>query len=150
MSKELTEIAGCKLVNLETLLKESDFVSLNARETPETFHIMSTMQFEQMKPTATIINTARGSLIDESALVEALREGKIAAAALDVYEDEPLKPDNPLLGFTNVTITPHTAGASDRMRERSVFLTAELIGRYLRGDRITSMDVMNLEILKED
>ncbi len=146
---ELAESAGGKLVDLETLLRESDFVSLNARETPETYHLMSTEQFEQMKETATIINTARGSLIDEPALVEALREGRIGAAALDVYEDEPLKPNNPLLGFANVTLTPHTAGASDKMKERSVFLTAELIGRYVRGDKVTAMDLVNLELLED-
>lgn len=147
--KELADKVGAKLVSLETLLQESHFVSINARESPETYHMMSTEQFKLMKPTSTIINTSRGSLIDEKALLAALINGEIAAAALDVYEDEPLKPDNPLLKLNNVTLTPHTAGASDLMRERSVYLTVELVKRYLKGGKITVNDVVDKDILEK-
>lgn len=102
-----------RLVGLRELLGQSDFVSINAPLTAETRHLIGATELVLMKPGAILINTARGSLVDEVALVEALRSGRIATAGLDVFEEEPLPPDSPLLGLANVVLTPHTAGVSE-------------------------------------
>lgn len=93
--------------DLDTLLRESDFVTVNCPLNEETRGLLGAAQLERMKPTAFLINTARGPVVDEEALVEALRSGKIAGAGLDVFETEPLPPDSPLLELENVIVTPH-------------------------------------------
>lgn len=105
---------GVELVELNRLLRESDFISVHAALTPETRHILGLEQFKQMKPTAYLINTARGGLIEEQALYEALSQGYIAGAGLDVMEPEPPHPDNPLLRLNNVVVTAHSAHYSDQ------------------------------------
>lgn len=97
---------GATYVDFDTLLAESDFVSLNAPATPETFHLMGEAQFEKMKKTAILINTARGSLVDEQALIKALQTKQIYGAGLDVYENEP-KISPQLFELDNVVLTPH-------------------------------------------
>lgn len=104
---------GVSLVELRKLLAQSDFVSICAPLTAETRHLIGKEELDLMKAGAILINTARGPLVDEAALVEALRSGQIAAAGLDVFEEEPLPADSPLLGLTNVALTPHTAGISE-------------------------------------
>lgn len=104
---------GVRLVGLRELLAQSDFVSVCAPLTAETRHLIGAAELALMKPSATLINTARGPLVDEAALVEALRSGRIAAAGLDVFEEEPLPAESPLLGLTNVALTGHTAGMSE-------------------------------------
>jgi phosphoglycerate dehydrogenase-like enzyme len=99
--------AGVDLADLETLLRESDFVSVNCPLTPETRHLVGAPQLGQMKPTAYLINTARGPIVDERALYEALAANRIAGAGLDVFEQEPTPADNPLFGLDNVIVTPH-------------------------------------------
>lgn len=101
-----------RLVALEDLLRRSDYVSLNCPLTEETSHLVGGRELALMKPTAVLINTARGPVVDEPALVEALRRGTIAAAGLDVFEVEPLPASSPLLKLDNVILTPHTAGIS--------------------------------------
>jgi len=101
------------LVSLEDLLRQSDYVTLHAALTEETRHLIGAKELSVMKKTAYLINTARGGLIDESALVKALREGEIAGAGLDVFESEPPEYENPLLHLPNVVVTPHMAGWSD-------------------------------------
>ena len=98
------------LCNLEALFKTADIVSLHLPGTPETNKTINARTLALMKPTAVLLNTARGVLVDEAALVEALRNGTIAAAGLDVYEREPLPADNPLLSLPNVVTSPHVAG----------------------------------------
>ncbi len=98
---------GAKRVDLPTLLRESDHVSINCVLTPETHHLIGEDELALMKPTACLVNTARGPVVDEAALYRALVEGRIAGAGLDVFEDEPLKPTNPLLALPNVVATPH-------------------------------------------
>jgi D-3-phosphoglycerate dehydrogenase len=99
-------------VSLETIMKESDFVSLHARLTPENEHMIGEKELALMKPTAYIINTSRSGLIDEAALYDALANNRIAGAALDVFDEEPVSKDNPLVTLPNVTVTPHMAGGS--------------------------------------
>jgi D-3-phosphoglycerate dehydrogenase len=98
---------GVKLVDLNTLLRESDFVCVNCPLNSETRRMMSTQQFALMKPTAFFINTARGPIMDEKALYRALTQNQIAGAAIDVFEQEPTPPDNPLLKLDNIIVTPH-------------------------------------------
>jgi D-3-phosphoglycerate dehydrogenase len=113
VDKSLAEEHGITLVSLPELLKGSDFISLHTALNKETWHIIGEKEFRQMKPTAYIINTARGSVIDEKALIKALREKRIAGAGLDVFEQEPIDPDNPLLKMDNVVVLPHSASYSD-------------------------------------
>ena len=96
ISTERAEQLGCRLVELELLMRESDYITLHIPKTPETLHLINAEVLSKMKPTAGIINCARGGIIDEAALAEAIKEGKIAGAALDVYEQEPLQADSPL------------------------------------------------------
>jgi D-3-phosphoglycerate dehydrogenase len=103
---------GVTAAGLRDLLAESDYVSLHCPLTTETKHLIGERELQLMKPTAVLLNTSRGPVIDEPALVQALREGWIAAAGLDVLENEPPAPDNPLLGLANVVLTPHVAGYS--------------------------------------
>lgn len=112
VSSEILAAHGVQSVPLAALLAGSDFVSLHCPLTPATRHLIGEPELRLMKPTAILINTSRGAVIDEPALVRALAEGWIAAAGLDVFEHEPLASDNPLLRFENVVLTPHAAGLS--------------------------------------
>ncbi|MCZ6871553.1 MAG: C-terminal binding protein [Gammaproteobacteria bacterium] len=104
------------IASLGELLERSDYVSMHPPLNAETRHLMGTEQFNQMKDTAVLVNTGRGPTVDEAALIEALRSGNIAAAGLDVLEQEPADPQNPLLNLANVIVTPHVASATSRMR----------------------------------
>ena len=109
---DAVEDAGATPVSLEDLLERSDVVTLHVRLSEETRNLVGSEELRSMKPSAFIVNTARGGLVDEAALVEALEAGEIAGAALDVFEDEPLPDDHPLLGREDVTLSPHTAGST--------------------------------------
>lgn len=135
VSSEAMRAEGVEPVDMETLLRDSDIVSLHARLTDETYHMIGEKEFKAMKPTAIFVNTARGELVDEQALIKALKEGWIAGAALDVFEKEPLPPDSPLLKLENVTITPHIAGASKETVHRSATMIAEDVKRILKGEK---------------
>lgn len=124
---------GIELVDFQQLLKEADFISLHAPLTSETRHLFSVEQFRKMKPTGYIINTARGALIDEEALVTALKEGFIAGAALDVTEQEPLPPESGLLQMENVILTAHSAFYSEASVEDTRRQGVESILLALRG-----------------
>ena len=106
------------VAQLDTALEGADFVVLAAPETQETHHLIGAQQLAAMKPTAFLINVARGSLVDQAALVAALERRDIAGAALDVASPEPLPPESPLWSLENVLITPHTSGISERVWER--------------------------------
>ena len=107
---------GARYVSFEKLLREADFVSLHPQLAPETRHLMSDAQFALMKPTAFVINTSRGPVIDEAALVRALKEKKIAGAGLDVFEHEP-QVSAELTAMPNVVLTPHLGSAVLTLRE---------------------------------
>jgi D-3-phosphoglycerate dehydrogenase len=125
--------AGVEPVTLSELLGRSDYLSLHAPHNEETEHIIDAAAFSQMKPTAVLINTARGPLIDEEALIAALRAQIIAGAGLDVLELEPPRPDNPLLAMENVIVTPHVASASTRMRPETRRRAAREVALTLGG-----------------
>lgn len=127
---------GATYVELDTLLAESDFVSLHTPLTPETRHLIDAARLRQMKPTATLINTARGDVVDQAALVEALREGVIAYAGLDVTTPEPLPVDHPLLSLPNALVLPHIGSASLPARQKMATMAAENLLAGLRGERL--------------
>jgi phosphoglycerate dehydrogenase-like enzyme len=138
---------GVELVDLATLFKEADFVSVHAPHTPETDKIVSRERLALMKPTAFLVNTARGGLVDEAALADALREGTIAGAGLDVFEVEPLPPVSPLRDLPNVVMTPHCAGSNivaiAAMAERCVDNVLALIeGRDPGADYVLNSAVI--------
>jgi len=118
---------------LEEALPEADFVVLAAPETPETRHLIGARQLQAMKPTAFLVNLARGSLVDEGALVEALERRAIAGAALDVAQQEPLPPESRLWSLENVFITPHISAASDLLWPRQTELLLENLERWFGG-----------------
>jgi D-3-phosphoglycerate dehydrogenase len=124
---------GAEPVSFHELLERSDFISIHAPHNPETERAFNADALRRMKPTAILINTARGSLVDEPALIEALREGVIAGAGLDVLEHEPPAPDNPLLFMENVVVTPHVASATTRMRPASRRRAGREVATVLRG-----------------
>jgi D-3-phosphoglycerate dehydrogenase / 2-oxoglutarate reductase len=126
---------GVELVDLPTLLAQADYVSIHAPLTPETRHLIGATQLGQMKPTAILVNTSRGGLVDEAALAEALTSGRIAAAALDVFEREPLPAGHPLTHLDNVILSPHVAGTTDEALVRMAVGAAEAVVCALRGER---------------
>jgi D-3-phosphoglycerate dehydrogenase len=104
--------AGAELVDLQFLMKNSDVVSLHARLTDESYHLIGENELAMMKPTAVLVNTARSGLVDEAALIKALEQRRIAGAALDVFDEEPLPADHPFIRLENATITAHLAGST--------------------------------------
>ena len=122
-------------VTLEELLRASDFVSLHLPLTPESRHLLDAERLALLKPSAYLINTSRGAIVDEAALIAALQAGRLAGAGLDVLEREPPAPDSPLLTMENVVITPHAAYYSDDALEYLQRSVAEEVVRVLRGDR---------------
>ena len=127
--------AGVRLVDLPALWAESDIISLHAALTDATRHLVDAAALAQMKPTAIVVNAARGGLVDEAALAEALRAGRLRAAAVDVYGSEPPPADHPLLGLPNVVHTPHL-GASTAEAQANVSLeAADGVLAVLRGER---------------
>jgi D-3-phosphoglycerate dehydrogenase len=113
-----------KLVTLDTLMETSDIVSIHARLTDESYHLIGERELALMKPRAVLVNTARSGLVDEKALIEVLRAGRIFGAALDVFDEEPLPPDHPFIELENVTITAHLAGSTKDAFDNSVRLIA--------------------------
>jgi len=137
---------GAQYVDLETLLRESDFVSIHVPLTPETRRMIGERELRMMKRTAILINTARGAVVDEEALVRALREGWIAAAALDVFEREPLPPDHPLTKLDNVVLAPHIGSATRETRAAMARLVAENLLAFYRGE--VPPTLVNREVVK--
>jgi len=148
VSPDLMKSLGVESTTLERLLEESDVVTLHVRLTDETRHMIGERELKRMKPTAILVNTSRGEIVDEKALIKALNEGWIAGAALDVFEKEPLPPDHPFLKMDNVTITPHIAGASKEVVKRSVIMIAEDVKRLLKGEK--PLYCVNPEVLEKE
>lgn len=137
---------GTMTPDLETLLGESDYVSIHVPLTPETRGLIGAATLRLMKPTAYLINTARGPIVDEAALGRALAEGWIAGAGLDVLEQEPPAPGHPLLALENVVVTPHAAFYSETSVEELARKAAERVAQALRGEVPAS--VLNPEVLR--
>ena len=127
---EFVERTGARYVDLNTLLRESDFVTLHVPLVEQTKHLIGKQQLGLMKPTAVLVNTSRGAVIDEAALVEALRSGKIAGACLDVYEAEP-PVGSPLLKLPNVVLTPHIGASTHEAQRDAAVLAAQKIKEEL-------------------
>jgi glyoxylate reductase len=123
-------------MTLEGLLHESDFVSLHTVLSPETAGLMNAERFGWMKPTAVLVNTSRGPVVDSMALVDALRDGVIAAAALDVTDPEPLPADHPLVALDNCLVVPHIASASRATRGKMASMAAANLLAGIRGKRL--------------
>ena len=143
MSKKAVELTGAAfaqavsegvaLVDLDDLLRRSDVVSLHCPLTDETEHLVNAGRLALMKPSALLINTSRGPIVDEGALADALNAGKIAAAGLDVLSAEPPPAGNPLLSATNCYLTPHIAWATKAARQRLMETAVENIRAFLAG-----------------
>jgi D-3-phosphoglycerate dehydrogenase len=127
---------GARLVPLDELLAESEVVTIHVTLTRETRHLIDERRLRSMKPTAYLVNTSRGPVVDEAALARAIDEGRIAGAALDVFEEEPLRPGNPLLALDpdRVMLTPHAIGANRVMRDTGTVMSVENMLRALRGE----------------
>jgi len=130
------EALGAECVDFDTLLREADFVSVHTPLTPATHHLFNEAAFARMKPTAILINTARGPIVDPGALYRALESGTIAGAALDVTEPEPLPPESPLLGLDNIIVAPHIASATGTARGKMARMAAENLIAGLRRERL--------------
>ncbi len=128
------EELGAKLKTLEEVMKESDFVSVNLALTPETRGIIGEQQLRMMKKTAYLINTSRGPTIDQAALTEMLSEHAIAGAGLDVFEEEPVPLDDPLLKLPNVVLAPHIGSATEEAREAMAICNAVNIAAVIKGE----------------
>jgi D-3-phosphoglycerate dehydrogenase len=139
-------VPGVDLVSLETLLARSDIVSLHARLTPENRQMFSRDRFAQMRPGAYFINTARESLVDEAALRQALEDGVLGGAALDVLERAPSGERHPLLGMPNVFITPHVGGATAETLARGAHMAVAAVTELLAGR--TPANVVNAQVLQ--
>lgn len=148
MEKEL----GAKKVDLDMLFRESDFVSIHVPLMKETFHLVNAEKLKLMKKTAYLINNSRGPVVDEKALYEALKEGRIAGAGLDVFEQEPMPLDNPLLKLDNIVVAPHISSATYETRSKMAEMVAENLITFFEGRKppnLVNLDVMKVKPLSK-
>mgnify|MGYP000123673115 CR=1 FL=1 len=147
LPEELEKELNAEYVDFETLLKESDILSIHVPLTKETYHMIGEKQLKMMKRNAILINTARGAVIDTAALIKALEKKWIAGAGLDVFEQEPLPPDNPLTKFKNVVMAPHMGSATHKTRTRMGELVAENLIAFIKGEippTLVNKEVVNI------
>src|SRR5262249_49540922 len=130
---------------LHTVLRRAEYLVLITPHTDETERMIGAEELALLPPGAVLINIGRGALIDESALIAALRSGHLGGAALDVFAEEPLPPDNPLWELPNVLISPHSGSTSDRENARLTELFCENLRRFLAGEPL--LNILNLETL---
>jgi D-3-phosphoglycerate dehydrogenase / 2-oxoglutarate reductase len=146
VDKSRIEAPGIKTTDYDTLVKTSDFVSLHVREAPENNNMFGAKQFGMMKPTAYFINTARGSLLDEDALYDAITSKMIAGAAMDVMKVEPIDRTSKLFELSNVVITPHIAGASHEVRFRGAEIIGKQVEKWLNHEHLDG--VLNPQVMQ--
>lgn len=132
---ETIRACGAEPMTLQEVLADSDVVSLHLPSTPDTYHMINRETIAQMKDGAYLVNTARGALVDEDALYDALNSGKLTGAALDVFETEPLTKDNPLFGLDNTVLAPHVSALSYETNYNGSLICAESIIRVHRGEK---------------
>lgn len=125
---------GARPADKDDILRTADVISLNLRLAPDTRGFVGRREFAQMKRTAILVNTARGALVDREALLNALTTGKIAAAGLDVFHDEPLKAGDPLLALPNVVLSPHNAGQTPEVLRDGLLRAVENVERWMKGE----------------
>ncbi len=142
------DMVGARFVDKQTLLARSDFVSLHVPLTPQTYHLIGRDELAAMKPTAYLINTSRGEVVDEKALVGALQSGQIAGAGLDVFENEP-EIESELMQMQNVVLLPHIASASTETRTKMGLVAAENLVARLREGRVPP-NCLNPEVFGQD
>ena len=142
-SRKIEEVGG-RSVELDELLKNSDIITIHCPSTEETTGLLGTEEFEKMKKTAILINTARASVIDEHALLNALKSGVIAGAGLDVFSMEPVDSDNDFLELDNVTVMPHMGGNTYETLERQTRVIVENILAFVKGER--PKNILNMEV----
>ena len=135
-ASEVEQDLGAEFVSLDQLLQQADFVTIHTVLSAETHHLFSDRQFEQMRQSAILINTARGPIVDQMALYRALSTGKIAGAALDVTDPEPIPRDSPLLTLDNLIITPHIGSASLQTRKQMADMAIANLMAGLKGNRL--------------
>jgi glyoxylate reductase len=135
-SRTQRAVPGIEFVSLDALLGAADFVSVHVALAPETRGLLDAPALARMKPGAVLVNTARGGIVDETALADALRAGRVAAAGLDVFAREPLDPASPLLALPNVVVTPHIGSASEATRARMIELAVANLVAALAGQRM--------------
>ena len=143
---EMEKDFGAKKVDLDTLLKQSDFVSIHVPLMKETHHLINAERLRLMKKTAYLINNSRGPVVDEKALYDALNEGRIAGAGLDVFEQEPTPLDNPLLKLDNVVVAPHISSASYETRSKMAEMVADNLIAFFEGKKPPNL--VNPDVLK--
>jgi len=143
---EIEKDFGAKKVDLDTLLRESDFVSIHVPLMKETQHLINEQKLKLMKKTAYLINNSRGPVVDEKALYKALKEGWIAGAGLDVFEQEPTPADNPLLKLDNVAVAPHISSASIETRSKMGEMVAENLVAFFEGKKPPNL--LNTDVMK--
>jgi glyoxylate reductase len=143
---EMEKEFGAKRADLDTVLKEADFISLHVPLMKETVHLINEEKLKLMKKTAYLINNARGPVVDEKALYQALKEGRIAGAGLDVFEQEPTPKDNPLLKLDNVVVAPHISSASYETRSRMAEMVAENLVAFF--EKRQPPNLVNPEVMK--
>ncbi len=145
LSKNKAEALGVELVELDEVLERSDFITIHAPKTDKTANMINAEAFKKMKPTARIINAARGGIVNEQDLAEALRNGDIAGAALDVYTAEPFD-DNPFIGLTNIVTTPHLAASTDEAQQIvALDIAAQMIEYLDTGAIVNAVNVPSLD-----
>jgi len=143
---EMEKDFGAKKVDLDTLFRESDFVSIHVPLMKETHHLVNAEKLSLMKKTACVINNSRGPVVDEKALVDALEKGRIGGAGLDVFEQEPISMDNPLLKFENVVVAPHISSASYETRSKMSEMVADNLVSFFEGKKPPNL--LNLDVMK--
>lgn len=147
LNQDLAEKMGVELTDLETVLKNSDVITIHVPLTEETRHLISNDEFETMKDGSFIVNCARGGIIDEDALYDALKNNKIAGAALDVYENEPPK-DSKLLELDNIVLTPHIAASTKEAQSGAAMIVAEEVIQVFKDE--SPKNVLNMPILDKE
>lgn len=151
ISKDVLPPVVKKVDTVKELVQKADIVSIHCPLTKETFYLLGEEELRQMKPNAYLINTARGGIVNEDALIKILERGLIAGAALDTFSQEPLSPDSPLLKLDNVIVTPHVAGTAKESFIRMGLTAVKLAFQVLEGkeEEISAENFINYEVLKK-